>query len=198
MQCEGCGGSHDGSYGSGRFCSKRCASSFATKNKRQEINAVVSTRLAGRKVGGQGFRPGFDPRRGVHGPHADAVKAKIAESVRLYYREKIASTSFDELSRIEKKRVVLAEQRGVCLRCGLNEWLGELLTLELDHIDGDHENNARNNLRILCPNCHSQTPTYRRYKYKQLNARMVESADTHDLGSCAVRRGGSSPPLGTN
>lgn len=35
------------------------------------------------------------------------------------------------------------------------------LALELDHIDGDSSNNELSNIRLLCPNCHSQTPTYR-------------------------------------
>ena len=48
-----------------------------------------------------------------------------------------------------------------CELCGIDKWMGSRLTLELDHIDGDHFNNNLNNLRILCPNCHSQTPNYR-------------------------------------
>ena len=48
-----------------------------------------------------------------------------------------------------------------CECCGLNEWLGEPIPLELDHIDGDHYNNILENLKILCPNCHAKTPTYR-------------------------------------
>ena len=49
----------------------------------------------------------------------------------------------------------------VCEICGIKEWLGVKLSLELDHIDGNHFNNNLSNLRILCPNCHSQTPTFR-------------------------------------
>jgi len=48
-----------------------------------------------------------------------------------------------------------------CECCGLTEWLGEPIPLELDHIDGDHYNNLIENLKILCPNCHAKTPTYR-------------------------------------
>lgn len=48
-----------------------------------------------------------------------------------------------------------------CVKCGTGpKWQGEPLTLELDHIDGDNRNNERENLRILCPNCHSQTETF--------------------------------------
>ena len=40
------------------------------------------------------------------------------------------------------------------------EWRGRRLTLQIDHIDGDRWNNNVSNLRILCPNCHTQTETY--------------------------------------
>lgn len=48
-----------------------------------------------------------------------------------------------------------------CSHCGISEWNGKPIVLELDHIDGDNRNNVLENLRVLCPNCHSQTPTFR-------------------------------------
>ncbi len=45
MKCENCSNEHDGSYGSGRFCSSKCAKGFSTKSKRQEINKKVSNKL---------------------------------------------------------------------------------------------------------------------------------------------------------
>lgn len=47
-----------------------------------------------------------------------------------------------------------------CSRCNNNEWMGEPLNLQLDHIDGDCSNNVVSNARLLCPNCHSLTPTF--------------------------------------
>jgi hypothetical protein len=47
-----------------------------------------------------------------------------------------------------------------CAICGLTEWNGLPAPLELDHIDGNHENNSLGNLRIICPNCHAQTDTH--------------------------------------
>lgn len=48
-----------------------------------------------------------------------------------------------------------------CNLCGLAaEWQGRPLVLQLDHRDGDWSNHTAENLRFLCPNCHTQTPTY--------------------------------------
>lgn len=48
-----------------------------------------------------------------------------------------------------------------CEICGLNSWLENPLSLELDHVNGVNTDNRLCNLRILCPNCHSQTETFR-------------------------------------
>jgi hypothetical protein len=48
-----------------------------------------------------------------------------------------------------------------CEICGVSEWNNKPLVCELDHIDGNPTNHSLNNLRILCPNCHSQTDTFR-------------------------------------
>lgn len=47
-----------------------------------------------------------------------------------------------------------------CSCCGIINWNGKPITLQLDHIDGNPHNHVLSNLRLLCPNCHSQTDTY--------------------------------------
>lgn len=51
--------------------------------------------------------------------------------------------------------------KNCCSECGVEKWRGKRITFDLDHEDGDQTNNDRRNLRLLCPNCHSQTPTWR-------------------------------------
>lgn len=48
-----------------------------------------------------------------------------------------------------------------CECCGLTEWLGKPIPLELHHMDGDRTNNTLENYQLLCPNCHAFTDSYR-------------------------------------
>ena len=69
--------------------------------------------------------------------------------------------SFDSLKKDWTRRIWLIEERGwKCERCGISEWMSDKVPLEMDHIDGNPGNNVRENLRMLCPNCHSQMPTH--------------------------------------
>lgn len=59
-------------------------------------------------------------------------------------------------------KIVLIKERGhKCESCGLSEWLCEPIPLELEHKDGDNRNQTKENLLILCPNCHAKTKFYR-------------------------------------
>lgn len=54
-----------------------------------------------------------------------------------------------------------------CIKCGNNgKWNEQVLILEIDHVNGDWLDNTIENLRFLCPNCHSQEPTNRSWKTK--------------------------------
>lgn len=60
-----------------------------------------------------------------------------------------------------KNRLIKAGKlENKCSRCGINEWLGEPLSLQLEHKNGSKKDNRKRNLCLLCPNCHSQTKTF--------------------------------------
>ena len=64
-------------------------------------------------------------------------------------------------NKIRKKLLQEGYKEHRCERCGLTEWLGQPIPLELHHIDGDKNNNTLENFQLLCPNCHAFTDSYR-------------------------------------
>lgn len=88
-----------------------------------------------------------------------------------------------------KRRMVSSKcLENKCKECGVLEWRGHDLSLQLDHIDGNRRNNEQSNLRLLCPNCHSITATFAgRNLTNPLRARQIKG--------CHEKRG--STPLGS-
>ena len=47
-----------------------------------------------------------------------------------------------------------------CEKCGISDWMGGRIVIELHHVNGDPTDNRLDNIQLLCPNCHSQTHNY--------------------------------------
>jgi len=126
---------------SGTFCSRICANSriFSTEAKQKKSQALKGKRLD---------RSSYD---------RSAASKKCKDT----WLQKYLATPFDQLGPENRRRRVFEEQKFCCARCGISKWFDQDIALELDHKDGNNLNNERNNLEGLCPNCHSQTDTWR-------------------------------------
>jgi hypothetical protein len=82
-----------------------------------------------------------------------------------------------EVNRTHLKSRLLAEglKENRCERCGIGDWLGAPLSMALHHVNGDGDNNRLGNLKMLCPNCHAQTPNFsgRNRRLRRLEAALV-------------------------
>lgn len=62
--------------------------------------------------------------------------------------------------KLKKRLLVDGIKENKCEVCGITEWNNKPLFMRLDHIDGNSHNHKLENLRMTCPNCHSQSETY--------------------------------------
>lgn len=72
----------------------------------------------------------------------------------------LVSGHLAQRSHLKRRMFEAGLKEDECEACGISEWEGRPLELHLHHVNGDGEDNRLENLRVLCPNCHSQTPNY--------------------------------------
>lgn len=218
-KCEKCGIDIDGSFGSGKFCSRSCANSRTQTEKdklkksksakssekvknanriknRVKLEKINTTDLCSygcgqiaiyrnksgnlmcdnnankcpklREINSKAVKKAYDegikkPSSEVYKNLSQEIKDKMAWSRGMVFpNDKIYNNNCNY--KITHKKYLIVERGYVCEKCNNTEWLGKLITLEIDHIDGNNKNNTKENLKLLCPNCHAQTPTWRRAK----------------------------------
>ena len=137
-QCPKCGAEHNKT---GTFCSRTCANSRVFTEESRLKKSVAN--------------------KGKPSTRVIADLDKWKENIKQSWLNKYNATPFDSLGIENKRRRVFEEQNYCCNKCGISNWQGVKIPLELEHKDGNNQNNERTNLEGLCPNCHSITDTWR-------------------------------------
>lgn len=145
--CKKCGVEFEPVKGLLNYCSLKCRNSRSwskeDKNKKS-ISAKKSEKV-----------------KNANSNRSKEVYDKIIKTKKENHINKILNSNYEDLSYESLRFRILYEQNEKCNKCGLDEWLGQELILEIEHKDGNHHNNKRKNLEMLCPNCHSLTKTWR-------------------------------------
>jgi 5-methylcytosine-specific restriction endonuclease McrA len=156
LKCLRCNKSHDGSFGSGKYCSIGCSNSRGPRSA--EFKSKVSKKMSGVSPWNVGKKL------------SESHKEKISKS--LFGKEKNKSGKYSNenvfvenssYARHHIKKRILKEKliEYKCQCCGLgNLWNQQKLVLQLDHINSVNNDHRLENLRFVCPNCHTQQHTY--------------------------------------
>jgi hypothetical protein len=150
MECENknCNNDHNGSFGSGRFCCRQCATAFSTQNSKVR-NTKISKALIGKRTGIKTYE------------WTDEQRLKAAARKKEISDDKVKNADWELVPKYRRRDRILLEQNNCCAICKcLPEWNFKKLVFQLDHISGNRKDESRENLRLVCPNCHSQTDTW--------------------------------------
>jgi len=140
---------------SGKYCCRSCANS----------RVFSETAIEKKRVKSLEFWSQFDEQG-----RKDHNKEKMLKYDFVAHQKKVQETNlktswnrpYESMHHSALRKRILHERNNTCEECGCKgEYNGKPLSLELEHVDGNSKNNKIENLKILCPNCHSQTPTFR-------------------------------------
>lgn len=123
-----------------KFCSKSCSISYNNTGRISPLSKNKKCKSCGNSI-----------------PN-ERVYCSTCISLGLH---KVKVKNLEDAKSSESRRKILINIRGnKCEECGLSEWRGKKLTIQMHHIDGNPDNNIAENLILLCPNCHSVTPNF--------------------------------------
>lgn len=136
-----------------KYCSRSCAASMNNRGVQRNTNksAWINTKQQCQCPGCINKTP--SPKRKYCSHKCSGQAKKYETKLRI---------QMGQVSEPRTLRNYLIEMYGnKCQICGREEWEGKKIPLVLDHINGDSSINTTTNLRMICPNCDAQTPTYK-------------------------------------
>lgn len=80
--------------------------------------------------------------------------------VKIDIKDILVENSTYQTSHLKQRLIAEGLKSHICEICNRTEWMGQPIPLQTDHINGNNRDHRLENLRLLCPNCHAQTPTY--------------------------------------
>lgn len=125
-------------------------------------------------------------------------KTKSKQTLKLKKQELetvlVKNSTYQNTSNLKKRLLSEKLLKNVCNECGqLPDWNGKKLVLQLDHKNGVNNDNRLSNLRLLCPNCHSQCPTTagkklkKKYRCKDCNKVITKHSKTGLCLTCSCK-----------
>jgi hypothetical protein len=131
----------------GIYCSRHCANSRTWSQEDKDKKSVANLGKPGRK--------------GILTGHRDtSVNEKISKTRTSKQIERFNNGEMSDRAALRRMMTKLRGYRCEISECGISEWLGKPITLQVDHINGDAGDNRPFNLRLICANCHTQTATF--------------------------------------
>lgn len=135
-KCLECGKATDS-----KFCSKSCSATYNNKGIVRNGKPAAKCKNCGKKTARSNYT---------------YCSNNCQQDYQL--EQRIASGKFSEKT---AKKYLLKHNKNRCSVCNLTKWNGQPIPIELDHINGNSKDNSLSNLRLICPNCHAQTKTYK-------------------------------------
>ena len=160
--CKKCGNEFQPKKGLINFCSIECRNSrtWSEEDKLKKSNSAKNS-----------FKVKEAAKK--RAPILAETWSKLKDKREKERKQQILSLDYNLLSFEKLRERIIYEQNESCNNCKNSKWLGVKIPLELEHKDGNHFNNDRKNLEMLCPNCHALTLTWRgRNKTKTINERI--------------------------
>lgn len=143
-------------YKDRKFCNIQCSATYHNRFKKasREVNNPQNwCKYCGKPI----------PKKNQYCSNQCQQQFHSEEYIKQWENNEIdGSTANGNLSKIIRKRLI-RDANNMCSKCGwnkVNQFTG-MIPLEIHHKDGDWTNNVKNNLEVLCPNCHSLTKTYK-------------------------------------